>query len=49
MNAGFDVYYYQTRDARIPYQEWLESIKDPIAFAAVQMRTDRLERGLFGD
>lgn len=49
MDAGFDVYYYQTRDRRIPYREWLDSIKDPIAFAAVQVRTDRLERGLFGD
>src|ERR1035437_3429933 len=49
MNAVLAVYHYQTRDKRIPYQEWLDTIRDPIAFAAVQLRVDRLERRLFGD
>ncbi len=49
MTPTFEVLHYQTRDRRVPFQEWLDSVTDPVAFAAVQTRLDRLERGLFGD
>jgi putative addiction module killer protein len=45
----FELYHYQAQDGRIPYRAWLDTVRDPIAFAAVQARTDRLRRGLFGD
>jgi putative addiction module killer protein len=43
------VYHYQTADGRVPYREWLHAVSDPTAYAAIQSRTDRLKRGLFGD
>jgi len=46
---AFELYYYQTQAGRIPYREWLETVTDAVAFAAIQSRTDRLKRGLFGD
>lgn len=49
MTERFELYYYQTQGGRIPYQEWLEAVTDLVAFAAIQSRTDRLKRGLFGD
>lgn len=49
MNAVLTVFHYQTSDKRIPYREWLDTVRNPVAFAAVQLRVDRLERGLFGD
>ena len=49
MNAVFAVFHYQTSDKRIPYRDWLDTVRNPVAFAAVQLRVDRLERGLFGD
>ncbi len=49
MNAVLTVFHYQTSGGRIPFREWLDSVSDPVAFAAVQLRVDRLERGLFGD
>ena len=45
----FELLYYQTRDSRLPYKEWLDGVRDPVAYAAIQSRTDRLKRGLFGD
>ncbi len=49
MNTVLAVFHYQTSDRRVPYREWLDTVRDPVAFAAVQLRVDRLERGLFGD
>ena len=49
MTESFELFFYQTVDGRIPYQEWLDSMRDPVAYAAIQSRTDRLKRGLFGD
>lgn len=49
MSAAFTVFHYQTSDKRVPYQDWLDTVRNPVAFAAVQLRVDRLERGLFGD
>jgi putative addiction module killer protein len=47
--AAIEVLHYQTSDGRIPIREWLDSVTDPIAYAAIQIRQDRLARGLFGD
>lgn len=49
MSDAFQVLHYQTAEGRIPYQEWLDTVKDPVGFSAIQVRADRLERGLFGD
>lgn len=43
------VLHYLTTDGRIPYESWLDTVTDPIGYSAIQARTDRLERGLFGD
>ena len=49
MTEPFEFYYYQTQGGRIPCREWLDTVIDPVGFAAIQSRTDRLKRGLFGD
>ena len=49
LDPPIQLLHYQTRDRRIPFQDWMDSITDPAAFAAIQNRLDRLERGLFGD
>ena len=49
MTEPFALFYYQTTAGRIPYREWLGTIADPVAYAGIQSRTDRLKRGLFGD
>jgi len=43
------VLYYQTRSWRVPFRDWLESVADPVGFAAIRTRLLRLERGLLGD
>lgn len=49
MADGYRVLYYQTATGRVPFRDWLESVTDETAFAAIKMRLDRLSRGLFGD
>ena len=49
MSDSFQVLHYRSVDGRIPYQEWLDTVADPVGYSAIQVRTDRLERGLFGD
>lgn len=49
MAEGFEVLHYQTADGRIPFREWIDSVTDPVAYAAIKLRQDRLARGLFGD
>ena len=49
MTDPIQVLHYQTADGRIPYREWLDTVTDPVGFAAIQVREDRLARGLFGD
>jgi putative addiction module killer protein len=45
-----EVLVYQTPAGRRPLHEWLEELRsDRRAFAAIQVRIDRLERGLTGD
>lgn len=49
MTEPFELFHYQASNARIPYRDWLDTVKDPVGYAAIQSRTDRLKRGLFGD
>ena len=37
---------YQTKEARIPFDEWMESLRDRRAKARIQIRLDRLSIGL---
>jgi putative addiction module killer protein len=43
------VLYYQTAAERVPFREWLESVQDATAVAAIRARLDRLGSGLLGD
>ncbi len=49
MTDEIEVLHYQTSDGRIPFREWLDTVTDPVGYAAIQVRKDRLARGLFGD
>lgn len=49
MTAAIEVLHYQTSDGRIPFREWLDTVTDPVGYASIQVRKDRLARGLFGD
>jgi putative addiction module killer protein len=40
---------YQAADGRVPFSEWLGSIRDKQAQVKVRLRLRRLEAGLFGD
>ena len=47
--AEVAILHYRTVDGRIPYREWIDSIADRKACAAVLARVDRLAFGAFGD
>jgi len=49
MTDPVQVLHYQTADSRIPYREWLDTVTDPVGYTAIQVKEDRLARGLFGD
>ena len=49
MTGQFELLYYQTQGGRVPYWEWLESVRDSTARSSILSRTDRLRRGLLGD
>ncbi len=49
MAASFDVRYYLKANGEAPFLKWIETISDDRAFAAVQVRLDRIEAGNFGD
>ena len=49
MTEPFELLYYQTQSGRVPYWEWIESVRDSIARSSILARTDRLRRGLLGD
>ena len=49
MTESFELLYYQTRDGRVPYWEWLKAVRDAVARSAILSRMDRLQRGLLGD
>ena len=43
------VLHYQTAQGRCPFQEWVESVKDKAAKAAVAARINRVRAGTLGD
>ena len=43
------ILHYRTVEDRFPYREWVESLADKAARAAVLARVDRLAFGTFGD
>jgi putative component of toxin-antitoxin plasmid stabilization module len=43
------VLHYRTVEGRFPYREWVESIADKNARAAMLVRVDRLAFGAFRD
>lgn len=47
--TDISILHYRTLEGRFPYREWVESIADKIARAAVLARVDRLAFGTFGD
>jgi putative addiction module killer protein len=47
--ADISILHYRTIEGRFPYREWVESIADKAARAAVLARVDRLTFGTFGD
>jgi putative addiction module killer protein len=47
--ADISILHYRTIEGRFPYREWVESIADNAARAAVLARVDRLTFGTFGD
>lgn len=48
-DVAIQVLEYQTEDGRIPYREWLHSLRDRQARARVRVRVDRVSLGNLGD
>lgn len=40
---------YQTESGKLPFEEWLKSLKDVKARARIRSRLDRVELGHYGD
>ena len=49
MTAAIEVLHYQTADGRIPFREWLDTVTNHVASAALRVRKDRPARGMSGD
>jgi putative addiction module killer protein len=45
----FAIERYQTRDGRIPFQEWLNSISDTVSVYRIRARLARVTAGNLGD
>lgn len=45
----FEIRHYVTSDGQDVFQRWLKRLRDPIAKVQVIKRTNRIERGNFGD
>jgi putative addiction module killer protein len=48
-DADLTVLRYQTREGRMPYQEWVDGLGDKVGQAAILIRVRRLSLGVFGD
>jgi len=44
-----EIYKYQAETEKIPFDEWMEKLRDKRAKSRIQTRLDRLLLGLFGD
>ncbi len=40
---------FETKGGKLPFEEWLEGLRDARARARIEVRIDRLEQGNFGD
>jgi putative addiction module killer protein len=40
---------YMTLNGKVPFSNWLNSLKDPVTRLRIRRRLDRLELGNFGD
>ena len=40
---------YTTHSGKVPFREWLDSLKDTMGRARIRKRLDRLELGHYGD
>ena len=49
MEIPFDVEIYETEAGRVPFSEWLTSLKDAQAAARILLRLDRDKQGNLGD
>jgi putative addiction module killer protein len=45
----FEVEIYETETGRVPFSEWLTSLKDTQAAARILLRIDRAKQGNLGD
>ena len=45
----YEIEAYITEKGKVPFQEWLESLKDATAQTKIMMRLSRAEYGSFGD
>ena len=44
-----EVFYYKTRDGKVPFLDWLYSLKNKITRAKIRVQIDRVAAGNFGD
>lgn len=44
-----EIQLYTTLDDKIPFEDWLNSLRDSQARAKIKIRLDRVEEGNFGD
>lgn len=40
---------YTTQEGKVPFDEWLDSLKSPPVIARILLRIDRLQQGNLGD
>ncbi len=45
----FNIEIYETEDGKVPFSEWLTSLKDIQASARILLRLDRAKQGNLGD
>ncbi len=44
-----EILHYWTADGKCPYQDWFNSLKDPVLRQIIDARLTRVERGLLGE
>jgi len=45
----FEVWHYTTASGKVVVEEWLDSLRDPVAEAKISDRLTRIAAGNFGD
>ena len=49
MSKPLKIEHYSTISGKVPYEEWIDSLKDRIFRARINKRIDNVENGHFGD